>query len=94
MALLPIGAFVALAAPFGLPIENTWFSGFVVGYGVNIVFGSAVSSLVEPDENSSKGYIFLYRYAHALSNRATAFAAHKSFWKFFTLAKPEGQEEK
>jgi hypothetical protein len=51
-----IGALIYYsAAPLGLPIGNTWFDGFIVGYGVNVVLGSAVSSMVEPDEDVEQG---------------------------------------
>ena len=79
-----IGALIYYSAPpLGLPIGNTWFDGFLVGYGVNVILGSAVSSMVEPDETSSKGYIFLYRYGHAVLNRSTTYFTHRSLWRFF-----------
>jgi hypothetical protein len=79
-----IAALIQMAsAPLGLPIGSTWFDGFMVGYGLNVVIGSAVSSMVEPDETSSKAYIFIFRYGHAMFNRATTYYTHRSLWKTF-----------
>jgi hypothetical protein len=89
-----IGALIYYsAAPLGLPIGNTWFDGFIVGYGVNVVLGSAVSSMVEPDEESSKAYIFFYRYGHALLNRSTTYFTHRNLWRFFSSVKAEAAKE-
>lgn len=76
-------SFVVAAAPFGLPISNNWFDGFICGYGVNIVFGSAVSSLLEPDKDSSRFYKFFFRYAHMIFNRSTVYYTHPEMWDAF-----------
>lgn len=86
------GALIFMAtAPLGLPIGNTWFDGFVVGYGVNVIIGSAVSSMVEPDEESSKAYVFLFRYGHAVFNRSTTYFTHKSMWRMFMATSKEDE---
>lgn len=85
----------------GLPIGTSWWDGFIIGFGINVVMGSAVSSMVEPDEKSSKLYIFLFRYGHLLFNRSTSYFAHSHFWGQFIrspaartrLADPEVIEE-
>jgi hypothetical protein len=88
-----IGALIYYsAAPLGLPIGNTWFDGFIVGYGVNVFLGSAVSSMVEPDEESSKAYIFFYRYGHAVLNRSTTYFTHRNLWRFFSALKQAPKE--
>lgn len=81
------GIAIALVAAvdnvLGLPIGTSWWDGFVVGFGVNMIIGSAVSSMVEPDEKSSKAYVFLFRFGHLVLNRSTSYFAHHSVWSQF-----------
>ena len=73
----------ALDNALGLPIGTTWWDGFIIGFGLNVVLGSAVSSMVEPDQESSKFYIFVFRFGHLLFNRGTSYFAHHSVWSQF-----------
>lgn len=67
----------------GLPIGTSWWDGFVIGYGFNVIMGSAVSSMVEPDEHSGRLYVFVFRFGHLLFNRGTSYFAHHSVWSQF-----------
>ncbi len=87
-----IGMLLLLAAPLGLPLGSTWFDGFIWGIGTYVFLGAAVSSMIEPDQDSSKLYIFVFRFGHVLMNRATIYFAHRSFWRLFVKAK-DGAEE-
>jgi formate hydrogenlyase subunit 3/multisubunit Na+/H+ antiporter MnhD subunit len=79
-----IGAAMLLAvAPFGLPFENTWFAGFFAGVTCVGVLVSAIVSMREPTEDSSAGYVWLFRFGHSLFHLGTAYYAHPSLWKYF-----------
>lgn len=78
-----IGVLLLAVSPLGLPLGSTWFDGFLWGVGVYVILGAAVSSMVEPDEQSSKLYIFAFRFGHVLLNRATVYFTHRSFWRIF-----------
>lgn len=88
-----VGMLLLAAAPLGLPLGNTWFDGFMWGAGVYVVAGAAVSSMVEPDEDSSKLYVFVFRFGHVLMNRATIYFAHRSFWRIFVKEQAKEQAE-
>lgn len=78
-----IGVLLLAMSPLGLPVGSSWFDGFMWGVGVYVILGAAVSSMVEPDEQSSKVYVFAFRFGHVLLNRATVYFTHKSFWRIF-----------
>jgi hypothetical protein len=78
-----IGVLLLAVSPLGLPLGSTWFDGFMWGVGVYVILGAAVSSMVEPDEQSSKAYVFVFRFGHVLLNRATIYFTHRSFWRIF-----------
>jgi hypothetical protein len=81
---LAVGVAMLLAvAPFGLPFENTWFSGFVAGIWFCGLFVAAIVSMPEPTEDSSKMYVWMFRFGHSLFHLGTAYFAHPSLWKLF-----------
>lgn len=59
-----------------IPYHNPWFWIFV-GWKL---FSAATAGLVEPDENSSNKYIWLYRTCHILTDNGTAYFSHKGLW--------------
>ena len=92
--ILLLGAITMLAAPLGLPFENTWFAGFVAGATGIGFFVSAVNSMPEPNENSSPQYVWLFRFGHSLFHLGTAYSAHPSMWKFLgSHRKPESEKQ-
>jgi len=75
-------------APLGLPIENTWFSGFISGITCVGFFVAAVVSMPEPKDEqaerpSSMLYVWIYRFGHSLLHLGTAYFAHPTLWKHF-----------
>ena len=82
-----------LAAPLGLPFENTWFAGFVAGVSLFGLFVSATVSMPEPDEVSSTFYNWLFRFMHSLFHVGTGYFAHPTSWKFFRSIKDAGKPE-
>lgn len=91
--LLLLGAVTVLAAPLGLPFENTWFAGFVAGVSAYGLFVSITVSLREPDSNSSPLYVAFFRFMHSQFRVGTAYFSHPSLWKFFKAAKQEPEAE-
>lgn len=47
-------------------IENFSLTQFLLDSAIFVLFSSIVQALLPPDANSSKGYIFFYRFAHIL----------------------------
>lgn len=88
-----IGMLLLAGAPLGLPLGSSWFDGFMWGVGVYVVLGAGVSSMVEPDEQSSKLYVFVFRFGHVLLNRATIYFTHRSFWRIFVKPEEPGKAE-
>jgi len=84
-----VGVAMLLAvAPLGLPIENTWFSGFISGITCVGFFVAAVVSMPEPKDEqaerpSSMFYVWIYRFGHSLLHLGTAYFAHPTLWKHF-----------
>ncbi len=74
-----IAAFVMATSPTspGIPINDPWFIVFVVWN----LFSALTSGMPEPDEESSFGYIWLFRSCHILSAQGTAYFIHKKRWK-------------
>ena len=87
------GAVMSIDNVMGLPFGHSWFDGFIVGYAINVIFGSAVNSLVEPDDDSSKLYVWIYRYGHLVLNRSTTYFTHKSLWKYLNQQMGKGKPE-
>lgn len=85
--LLMLAAVALLAAPLGLPFENTWFAGFVAGVTCYGIFVSITVSLKEPDSNSSPAYVAFFRFMHSQFRVGTSYFAHPSVWKFFKANK-------
>ena len=85
--LLVLGMVTVLAAPLGLPFENTWFAGFVAGVSCYGLFVSMTVSLREPDETSSPAYVSFFRFMHSQFRVGTAYFAHPSVWKLFKASK-------
>lgn len=86
-----LAGLLVLATPLGLPFENTWFAGFVAGVSLVGLFVSAVTSMMEPDDNSSHAYVWLFRFGHSALHLGTAYFAHRSQWKFFRTEKKESE---
>lgn len=85
-----VGALLLLAAPLGLPLNGTWFDGVIFGFGVNVVFGSAVSAMVMPTESSPNWYKWLYNYGHLIFNRATTHLLPRSVSGLISESVKEG----
>lgn len=71
-----VGAIVTTAVVEGVPLQNPWFDAFAVFY----IFSAITSGMPDPDQNSSFGYIWLYRSAHILSANGTAYFIHRNKW--------------
>jgi hypothetical protein len=91
--LVLLGAVTLLAAPLGLPFENTWFAGFVAGVSCYGLFVSLTVSLREPDETSSPAYVSFFRFMHSQFRVGTAYFSHPSIWKFFGHRKQDPEQK-
>lgn len=76
-------AMLLAVAPFGLPFENTWFSGYIAGVTSIGFFVAAVVSMPEPKEDSHPAYIWAFRFGHSILHLGTSYFAHPSLWRYF-----------
>lgn len=83
LAILGLAIVIPAAISGTIPITDPWFDITLCWW----VFSAVTSGMPEPDQDSSFGYIWLYRTSHILSSQGTAYFAHRGQWPSLSAMK-------
>jgi hypothetical protein len=76
------GALVTGVMSMNVPLADPWFDLFLGFY----IFSAITSGMPEPTQESSFGYIWMYRSFHILSANGTAYFIARNKWNEITGA--------